>query len=108
MSRIGDTNKYPDTLEINDDDIVLGSRGNDKKTKNFKLSSIGEFIKSFLNKSDVKLTPTFDSFLLGFTKDGKMTKYPVPEFQGTVVGNLEGNYYGDVIEENTFNDQDYI
>ena len=108
MSRISNTDKYPTIPDIKDEDIVLGSKGNDKKTRNFKFSDIGEFVKNFFNNSDVRLTPAFDSFLLGFTKEGKMVKLPVPEFQGTIVGNLEGNYYGDVIEENTFNDQDYI
>lgn len=108
MGQINNTGDYPSTPDIKDEDIVLGSKWSDKKTRNFKFSDIGEFVKNFFNKSDVRLTPTFDSFLLGFTKEGKMVKLPVHEFQGTIVGNLEGNYYGDVITEDTFNDQNYI
>ena len=106
MSRISNTTKYPIT-QIQDEDFVLGSKGQDKKTRNFKFSEIATYVRNFFNKSEVT-QPVFGSFVLGFLENGSMIKIPVTEFEGSLIGNLDGDYYGDEIEENTFNEQDYI
>ena len=65
MSRISNTDKYPTIPDIKDEDIVLGSKGNDKKTKNFKFSDIGEFVKNFFNN---------------ITMDSNITMYDLPTY----------------------------
>lgn len=107
MAKISNKQKYLAKPDIKEEDYVIGSEETSKGTKNFLFSDIGNFIKSFLSRSQIK-SSQFGFHLLGFNKDGDAVTIPVEDFQGSLVGNLQGDYYGETITSNTFKEQDYI